>query len=220
VRSLIFVFAIISGGFSYSAGAALIDSGIYTTDTNQDLQWLDLSETIGMSVTDALAANEGWRLATNTEVEAMFWQAFPNYEANRVGFDFAQYTTDPNVDEGIYTGPPYAELVPDVENFISLFGATVDITSNVYYAKSNGYYQDEDGTWRITGVLKYLVDDVTDYETYTVNGLDHYGSYSGSANSSFGTYLVRATVIPIPAAVWLFGSALAGLGWMRRKQTV
>jgi hypothetical protein len=24
-------------------------------------------------------------------------------------------------------------------------------------------------------------------------------------------------VVPIPAAVWLFGSALAGLGWMRRK---
>jgi hypothetical protein len=29
-----------------------------------------------------------------------------------------------------------------------------------------------------------------------------------------------ATVVPIPAAVWLFGSALAGLGWMRRKQTI
>jgi len=30
----------------------------------------------------------------------------------------------------------------------------------------------------------------------------------------------RATsIVPIPAAVWLFGSALAGLGWMRRKQT-
>jgi hypothetical protein len=27
-------------------------------------------------------------------------------------------------------------------------------------------------------------------------------------------------VVPIPAAVWLFGSALAGLGWLRRKQTV
>jgi len=26
-------------------------------------------------------------------------------------------------------------------------------------------------------------------------------------------------VVPLPAAVWLFGSALAGLGWMRRKQT-
>jgi hypothetical protein len=28
------------------------------------------------------------------------------------------------------------------------------------------------------------------------------------------------TAVPVPAAVWLFGSALAGLGWMRRKQTV
>lgn len=27
------------------------------------------------------------------------------------------------------------------------------------------------------------------------------------------------SVIPVPAAVWLFGSALAGLGWMRRKQS-
>ena len=31
---------------------------------------------------------------------------------------------------------------------------------------------------------------------------------------------VTASVVPIPATVWLFGSALAGLGWMRRKQTV
>ena len=42
-----------------------------------------------------------------------------------------------------------------------------------------------------------------------------------------GTYVwswsgdsITLNVIPIPAAVWLFGSALAGLGWMRRKQTV
>jgi hypothetical protein len=27
------------------------------------------------------------------------------------------------------------------------------------------------------------------------------------------------SVVPIPAAVWLFASALAGLGWIRRKQT-
>ncbi|MBT8131510.1 MAG: VPLPA-CTERM sorting domain-containing protein [Gammaproteobacteria bacterium] len=26
-----------------------------------------------------------------------------------------------------------------------------------------------------------------------------------------------ASVVPLPAAVWLFGSALAGLGWLRRK---
>ena len=32
--------------------------------------------------------------------------------------------------------------------------------------------------------------------------------------------VVVSNVVPIPAAVWLFGSALAGLGWLRRKQTV
>jgi hypothetical protein len=34
------------------------------------------------------------------------------------------------------------------------------------------------------------------------------------------TATISATAVPLPAAVWLFGSALAGLGWMRRKQTV
>ena len=30
--------------------------------------------------------------------------------------------------------------------------------------------------------------------------------------------IVVGAAVPIPAAVWLFGSALAGLGWLRRKQ--
>jgi hypothetical protein len=30
----------------------------------------------------------------------------------------------------------------------------------------------------------------------------------------------QISAVPIPAAVWLFGSALAGLGWLRRKQTI
>ncbi len=31
---------------------------------------------------------------------------------------------------------------------------------------------------------------------------------------------ISATVVPVPAAVWLFGSALAGLGWMIRRNCV
>jgi hypothetical protein len=31
---------------------------------------------------------------------------------------------------------------------------------------------------------------------------------------------INVSAVPVPAAVWLFGSALAGLGWMRRKQTI
>jgi hypothetical protein len=31
---------------------------------------------------------------------------------------------------------------------------------------------------------------------------------------------IVVSAVPVPAAAWLFGSALAGLGWLRRKQTV
>ena len=37
-------------------------------------------------------------------------------------------------------------------------------------------------------------------------------------NSGFILDDVVLTAVPVPAAVWLFGSALAGLGWVRRKQ--
>ncbi len=39
-------------------------------------------------------------------------------------------------------------------------------------------------------------------------------------NYAHGTISASSAITPIPAAVWLFGSALAGLGWMSRKQTV
>ena len=35
-----------------------------------------------------------------------------------------------------------------------------------------------------------------------------------------GTNYVFFTPIPIPAAVWLFGSALGVMGWMRRRATI
>ena len=64
---------------SCNAGAALVDNGSYTTDTDQGLDWLDLSETAGVSYTEALAANSDYRLASNTEVEALFATAFDGY---------------------------------------------------------------------------------------------------------------------------------------------
>ena len=43
---------------------------------------------------------------------------------------------------------------------------------------------------------------------------------SDPISATRGVLTGSITAVPIPAAVWLFGSALAGLGWMRRKQTV
>ena len=48
--------------------------------------------------------------------------------------------------------------------------------------------------------------------------IDTTNNYSDLNIPLFDNIVVSA--VPVPAAVWLFGSALAGLGWIRRKQTV
>jgi hypothetical protein len=59
----------------------------------------------------------------------------------------------------------------------------------------------------------------------SINNLDT-GEYACSSSSCGGGsglrgvnsgYITATSVVPVPAAVWLFGSALAGLGWFRRK---
>lgn len=45
------------------------------------------------------------------------------------------------------------------------------------------------------------------------------GSVVGAGAINGGGFLAfQATVVPVPGAVWLFGSALAGLGWLRGRQ--
>jgi hypothetical protein len=43
-------------------------------------------------------------------------------------------------------------------------------------------------------------------------------SACGEVTQFRSTVSGSVSAVPIPAAVWLFGSALAGLGWMRRKR--
>jgi hypothetical protein len=74
---------------------------------------------------------------------------------------------------------------------------------------------------------------INDYHAFA------YDSFDGSGTLAAGTYdfsflvdtpdygggfledgqIAFSAAVPVPAAVWLFGSALAGLGWLRRKQT-
>ena len=50
--------------------ATIIDNGDYTTINGLD--WLDLSATINMSVSDALAANSSYKLATKSMNSSFF----------------------------------------------------------------------------------------------------------------------------------------------------
>ena len=129
----------------------------------------------------------------HNEVESLYSRAFPGYSLTS---------------EDVLRNIPLTL----VDEFQSLFGF-----SNVdgEYLFSYGLYMDEDDIWRFMGPVRWS----TSANLFTP---EYFGSYQGAAdNGSYrmGTYLVRSSVVPVPAAVWLFGSALAGLGWMRRART-
>lgn len=62
-----------------SSSALLIDNGMSTTDTDTNLEWLDLTATNGLSYADALSSTfvtiDGYRSATSLEVAQLFTDA-------------------------------------------------------------------------------------------------------------------------------------------------
>ena len=196
MRSLILAAALL---LSLSANAALVDNGSFTTDTASGLDWLDLSATKNLTISEALSSNSGWRLATNSEIEDLFQQIFPHFVASHSS-GFAQQNSYEYF-EGQWAG---ADL------FKSLFGPVQLAGGSYPYDYTYGLYYDEGDILRMMGTGGYNV-----YGTEFDYTIPDYVVQDGSA--IYGTFLVSTTAVPVPAAAWLFGSALAGLSFIRRR---
>ena len=194
---------------SYNTSAALVSmdlntpgDGLITLDESTGLEWLDLSVTAGQDYVDAETLNPGWRYATNAEVETIFPILFDGY-----------YDTWPS-GMSRETQGAYVDQRTDVNSFIDLFGI---VWTNSTDEASTGLYMDEDNILRMMGAQYRF--DPTDTDSF-IFGLEYTNVYSTTSNFLEGIYLVRDTVVPVPAAVWLFGSGLLGLiGVARRKKS-
>lgn len=88
-----------------------------------------------------------------------------------------------------------------------------------FQAAGNGSSRTSLLTFSIAGVAGDTIfdyatgyaDDTTEFFAAHIAGYD--ASQSGNTSGKFA----GSTVVPIPAAVWLFGSALGMLAWLRRK---
>ncbi len=78
----------------------------------------------------------------------------------------------------------------------------------------------------ISGGGSISTNDVNDLGTGDWLNLSFAEVFGGTQSNPPITYgldvdnIVVGAAVPVPAAVWLFGSALVGLGWVRRKHTV
>ena len=194
ITSTVFIIILM---LSNTANAALIDNGSYTTDDINNLDWLDLSATTNQSIDTAPSLNIGWRTASNSEVEDLFNQIFPSY-------------ADTNIVEHRARVSPGTALYDEAQMFVSLLGRTSTSCATCGY----GFYIDEDSIPRILGADIRGTPSIAD-----ILSPEFITQYTSDQTSlSIGVFMVRTSVVPVPAAVWLFGSGLIALAGLSRRR--
>lgn len=205
--------ALFAAFFSINANAAILSTdwqtagdNLVTRDTTTGLEWLDLSVTSGRTYDD-IAANlgagqefDGWRYATGAEISDL-WTSFGGNPAYYNGFS----TENDGLFQLIapYLGDLYCNgnIACDTGNGYSFMLTSDEYAGGGHYAALmlNAYYHPDAATQDNFSLHESIV------TTY--------------APAEMGSALVRSiTVVPVPAAIWLFVSGLVGLGFMTRRK--
>lgn len=203
---------------STSVNAAIISAdwqstgdNLITQDTASGLEWLDLTVTVGMSY-DAVSAQlgtggayEGWRYATTSEVIG-FFDAF--------GGDSGYYTGWSTQNNGLFDeiAPLWGDLF--CSNYSSC--PTGEGYSLVIH---HGAFSTTSHATR-SSIYDRPVLGQPDVTTHDYVQIEWEQIPITNSEQGMGSALVRdASVVPVPAAAWLFGSGLIGLvGLARRKK--
>lgn len=221
---------------SLSANAAIvsIDSSFgadtITRDTATGLDWLDVTETLNLSYNEVTAqlgsggAFEGYRYATEAELGTLI-------------SNFGYVAQDQNCDNGALfcdTSDNVGGQGELVEVMIRTLGDTLD----AFYATRPGAISSE-GAGYVTGLLerpeliptKAGSAQISDAE-FSVIPPAGFGQLDGGdivltqyglqdllySNVAVGSFLVAPSPVPVPAAAWLFVTALLGLVGLKRRR--
>jgi hypothetical protein len=196
---------------------------LVTLDTETGIEWLDLTQTDGMSINQAenllSSTFSGWRLPTRTEVTEMMVNAFPNQAAFvQGGGSFAGTTFDDEAD-----------------SFRGLFGHThADSTFDYTF----GLYKNDDG--QTNSVILSGVQDrrgnnnVSLYSNHNMANTYSYSSIvfgvylvsdggttlSSQLNPSMNSNNANYVAVSAPALLGLISLGLFGFAARRRSSTL
>lgn len=169
-----------------------------TLDTSTDLEWLDWSLTLDRSYDSVFALTQGgsldgWRYATPAEIESLTVAA---------GLPTSFLSAAPGGTHSAF------------ELLNTFLGSGSNDNESIAIADSRARPTVHRLTGFIDTQLRFELPE-TGIPSSLFSGLD-----DGASNIRVGSALVRdVSVVPVPAAVWLFGSGLIGLvGLARRKK--
>jgi hypothetical protein len=195
------------------AASVLIDQGNVTYDPGTKLQWLDVSETAGLSYNDILSNNgvnfigDGWRFATDFEVDQLYRHAGVPLASYPNGQFF--FTADTN-------NPDYTTLEHDAQLLGSQLGWTTQSGNDF---STTGFFDIHQTPRNPTAVLGVTTLYVLGYLENGLNsrftiGEDFDSIARNDRIATAGAMLVRGgdvSVVPLPGGLMPFAAILLGL---------
>ncbi|MFC1751097.1 PEP-CTERM sorting domain-containing protein [Pseudomonadota bacterium] len=198
-RSAIFGAAMCVFGLG-TVQATVVDTGNSLFDDETNLEWLDLTETDGMSYSNALASfsADGWVHATQTQFQTLFDHVITSYSdtsGNGSGFMTSATSTGFNL----------------ADTWIDMFGLTYNSSSST---ASYGWYKDAAGILRLGGVFR----GTSNAQFFRDYYYDYTSLFLSKGHAPVGVFMVRSVAtVSEPATFAILGLGLASLGFARRR---
>ena len=191
-----------------------VGDGLLLQESNQGLEWLNVLQTYDMTYAEAIANFTGFRVATQTEVEKMFFDVIPIMDGQ-----FTRGTIDGSYDSS------HASLVSQADTYTDLFGFVPLSTEKRIY----GNYIGDDGGYLMAGIRANPSGKIGVARVF----LNYRGNcplatvpnardcvWNGSP--AYGVYLVRASTsgfsVPEPSTLAILALDFIGLALPRLKQ--
>lgn len=179
------------------------------------LEWLDFSQTAGLSVNDALANNPGFRLSFQNEFDEMFSLFGIGSDNKYLGDEltFLNYINDNGSGIAQYSGDLLNYNLNTYDSFMDVFGITsAHSNSGGIFKSSSGLYDAGNGLLGRGGTRidlhKFTYDSYWELYDYTYNVANSSFYYNNA--SGLGAFLVKD--VPEPSMFALFGIGILGLG--------